>query len=103
MYSRVISFPEKKSFFLFGPRGTGKTTWLKNTFPKAVYLDLLDSELYNHLLADPHRLEQYIPPDFEDFVILDEVQRVPELLHEAHRLIENRNITFILKNSLFFC
>lgn len=99
MYSRIITAPEKKSFFLFGPRGTGKTTWLKNTFRNAVYIDLLDSTLYNDLLANPHRLEQFVPPDFDDFVIIDEVQRIPELLHEVHRLIEERKVAFILTGS----
>lgn len=99
MYSRIIAIPPKKSFFLFGPRGTGKTTWLKNTFRDAVYIDLLDAEFYNHLLANPRKLEQHIPPDFGDWVIIDEIQRVPELLYEIHRLIEERKTTFILTGS----
>lgn len=99
MYSRLISPPEKKSFFLFGPRGTGKTTWVKNTFPKAVYLDLLESELFNDLLANPQRLENFIPNDFSDWIIIDEVQRIPELLNEVHRLIEKYKYKFILTGS----
>jgi len=46
MYSRILSPPKNKSFFLFGPRGTGKTTWVKSKFTKAVYLDLLEAELF---------------------------------------------------------
>ena len=61
MYTRLLKHPEKKSFFLFGPRGTGKTTWLKAQFPQALYFDLLDAEVYNDLLARPHRLAQMIP------------------------------------------
>lgn len=99
MYSRNIKPPDQKSFFLFGPRGTGKTTWLKTRFPKAVYVDLLESENFTKLLADPGRLEEYIPTDFKDWVILDEVQRVPMLLHEVHRLIESRRIKFIITGS----
>lgn len=99
MYTRLIRPPKNKSFFLFGPRGTGKTTWLKTHFPKAVYLDLLEAELFNDLLARPDRLEKFIPPDFKDWVILDEVQRVPALLNEVHRLIESRKIKFILTGS----
>ena len=84
---------------MFGPRGTGKTTWLKEQFPKALYFDLLNTETYNDLLARPHRLEAMIPELWKDVVILDEVQRVPELLHEAHRLIESRGIIFALTGS----
>ncbi|MCX6751872.1 MAG: hypothetical protein NT161_03895, partial [Candidatus Nomurabacteria bacterium] len=52
--------PKNKSFFLFGPRGTGKTTWVKYAFPHALYLDLLEAEIFNDLLANPQRLENYI-------------------------------------------
>src|SRR3989304_3928860 len=99
MYSRLIQPPHRKSFFLFGPRGTGKTTWVKSVFPKAVYIDLLEAELFNDLLANPQRLSNYIPPDFRDWVIIDEVQRIPDLLHEIHRLIETQRYHFILTGS----
>ena len=99
MYSRLIHPPEDKSFFLFGPRGTGKTTWVKAAFPKAVYLDLLEAELFNNLLANPQRLENLIPEGFKDWIIIDEVQRVPELLNEVHRLIEKYKYKFILTGS----
>ena len=99
MYSRLIHPPEGKSFFLFGPRGTGKTTWVKTAFPKAVYVDLLEAELFNNLLANPQRLENLIPEGFKDWIIIDEVQRVPELLNEVHRLIEKYKYKFILTGS----
>jgi len=99
MYSRLIIPPKAKSFFLFGPRGTGKTTWVKSAFPKAVYIDLLEAELFNDLTANPQRLSNLIPPDFKDWVIIDEVQRVPDLLHEVHRLIESKKYRFILTGS----
>src|SRR4030042_4971474 len=99
MYSRLIEPPKDKSFFLFGPRGTGKTTWVKSKFPKALYLDLLEAELFNDLLANPQRLENFIPKDFNDWVIVDEVQRIPELLNEVHRLIEKSKYKFILTGS----
>jgi len=99
MYSRIIKAPKHKSFFLFGPRGTGKTTWVKSTFPRAVYLDLLEAEIFNDLLANPQRLENFIPKDIKDWVVIDEVQRVPELLHEIHRLIEKYKYKFILTGS----
>lgn len=99
MYSRLIQVPQNKSFFLFGPRGTGKTTWVKVRFPQAVYLDLLEAELFNDLLANPQRLERLIPKDFRDWVIIDEVQRIPELLNEVHRLIEKNHYKFVLTGS----
>lgn len=99
MYTRIIKVAKKKSYFLFGPRGTGKTTWVKKTFPKAIYLDLLKSDLFNRLVAEPGRLEQYIPDDNKEYVVIDEVQRVPELLNEVHRLIEEKNFNFILTGS----
>jgi predicted AAA+ superfamily ATPase len=95
----MISPPKAKSFFLFGPRGTGKTTWVKSAFPKAVYIDLLEAELFNDLTANPQRLSNFIPFGFKDWVIIDEVQRIPELLHEVHRLIETKKYRFILTGS----
>ncbi len=99
MYPRLIRPPKAKSFFLFGPRGTGKTTWVKSNFPQAIYLDLLGAEIFNDLLANPQRLENFIPKDFKDWVIIDEVQRIPELLNEVHRLIEKYRYKFILTGS----
>jgi predicted AAA+ superfamily ATPase len=99
MYSRLLKPPANKSFFLFGPRGTGKTTWVKAGFPKALYLDLLEAELYNDLLANPQRLERLIPKGFRDWIVIDEIQKVPNLLDEVHRLIESEQHHFILTGS----
>ena len=99
MYSRIISPPKDKSFFLFGPRGTGKTTWVKAAFPHAIFIDLLESEVYNDLLANPQRLEKFIPKDFKNWIIIDEVQRILELLNEIHRLIEKNHYRFVLTGS----
>ena len=88
-----------QSFFLFGPRGTGKTTWLKQRFPDAIYLDLLDHALYLELLARPQRLRDLIPPGHEGWVVLDEVQRTPLVLNEVHRQIEEAGRRFILTGS----
>jgi predicted AAA+ superfamily ATPase len=99
MYSRLIQPPDEKSFFLFGPRGTGKTTWVKSTFPRGIYIDLLEAGLFNSLLANPQRLENLIPVNFKDWVILDEVQRIPEILNEVHRLIEKFGFKFVLTGS----
>lgn len=80
MYSRIIQPPSQKSFFLFGPRGTGKSSWVRNTFPEAVYLDLLEAELFLRLSASPQRLSNYIPKGSRNWVILDEVQKLPQIL-----------------------
>lgn len=101
MFSRLLKIPvdNNKSFFLFGPRGTGKTTWIKSIFSEAVYFDLLKFDLYNDLLARPGRLENLIPQSFQNWIILDEIQRIPELLNEVHRLIETFHYKFILTGS----
>lgn len=99
MYSRLLHPPQAKSFWLFGPRGTGKTTWVKSTFPNAVYVDLLEAEVFNDLLANPQRLQTLIPKQFTDWIIVDEVQRIPELLNEIHRLIETHKWKFVLTGS----
>jgi predicted AAA+ superfamily ATPase len=99
MYSRIIKNPKSKSFFLFGPRATGKTTWLKANFPDSIYIDLLESDLYHSLLASPARIKTLIPQNYSDWIVIDEIQRVPELLNEVHRLIEEKRLKFILTGS----
>lgn len=101
MYKRTFKIDKKanQSFFLFGPRGTGKTTWLKSNFPNSIYLDLLDSKLYRTFLATPEKLENFIPANHKDWIILDEVQKAPNLLNEVHRLIESKKYKFILTGS----
>lgn len=96
MYSRILKVPQDKSFFLFGPRATGKTTWLQTVFTDGIKIDLLESELYSSLLASPGRLAELIPDHFDDWIIIDEVQRIPELLNEVHRLIEHMSLKFVL-------
>ena len=101
MYTRLLKKPIdlNKSFFLFGPRGTGKTTWLKQNFKNSIFLDLLESDLYTSLLSRPARLENYIAPSYKDWIIIDEIQKIPRLLNEVHRLIENNSYKFILTGS----
>lgn len=84
--------PPAESFFLLGPRGTGKSTWLKHVLPDALYLDLLRPELERELSARPERLRDLVrgAPD-RDTVVLDEVQRVPQLLSVAHEILESRD------------
>lgn len=101
MFERSIGKPleSRKSFFLFGPRGTGKTTWLKRRLPEALFVNLLQSEFYNRLTADPGVLRQLIPPHHSGWTIIDEVQRIPALLNEVHDLIETRGLDFVLTGS----
>ena len=101
MFERSIGKPleSRKSFFLFGPRGAGKTTWLKHRLPEALFVNLLHSEFYNRLTANPGHLRQLIPPDHTGWTIIDEVQRIPALLNEVHDLIETRELRFVLTGS----
>lgn len=104
MYDRALNLPTNKttSFFLWGARQTGKSSLLKQLYPEAYYIDLLNSELYYRYQREPHRLRQEIQARTFDpsvRVIVDEVQRVPELLNEVHWLIENENVAFGLCSS----
>lgn len=99
MYARLLQGPGAQSFFLFGPRGTGKTAWLRERFPGAPCFDLLDSATYTELLASPRRLADRIPANHQGWVLIDEIQRVPELLNEVHRLIEGRRLKFVMTGS----
>ncbi len=97
---RVIDVPDK-SFLLLGPRGTGKSTWLAEAFPGALTIDLLDSSRFLALSRDPSALEHLVAPLRRgDWVVIDEIQRIPALLDEVHRLYEqNRGIHFALSGS----
>ena len=101
VFERLIKKPleSRKSFFLFGPRGTGKTTWLRHRLPDALFVNLLQSEYYNRLSANPGHLRQLIPPDHTGWTVIDEVQRIPALLNEVHDLIEARGLVFVLTGS----
>ena len=97
---RRLTEPARQSFFLLGMRGVGKSTWARATFPDAAYVDLLDERLYQDLLADPSLFAQsvgHLPPGA--WVVVDEVQRLPALLNEVHRLIETRRLRFALLGS----
>jgi predicted AAA+ superfamily ATPase len=86
--SRFCGTPEK-SFFLFGQRGTGKSTWLRHELPDAVFVDLLKPETYRELQARPERLREIalgLTP--KRTVVVDAVQRVPELLNVVHEVLE---------------
>jgi len=90
-----------KSYFLFGPRGTGKSTWLRNIHPDVAWIELLDSAVYRSFLSYPERLEDYVEIHRnKGIIIIDEIQRVPQLLSMVHKLIEKMpDMRFILTGS----
>jgi len=91
----------KTSFFLFGPRGTGKSTFVHQHFKNAIYIDLLDPDRVRLFSAMPERLREMIEAQPESgFIVIDEVQRVPELLPVVHGLIEaKKGWKFVLTGS----
>ncbi len=98
-----ILLPPGQSAFLWGPRQTGKSTLLKQTFPRSVSFDLLDSDVMLRFLSRPRSLGEELKvfgdSARENPVVIDEVQKVPELLDEVHRLIESERISFVLCGS----
>ncbi len=123
MYRRIFKPPQEQSYFLLGPRGTGKSRLVEQIYRDGLYFDLLESGMYNELLASPVRLADKIPvtalphpayqpclaspvrladkipAGYEGWVVIDEIQKVPALLDEVHRLIEKRGLRFVLTGS----
>lgn len=103
MFFRFRTFSYKHSFFLFGPRGTGKSTLLKKRFQQdeCLWLDLLDSGIEDQFLRTPSNLYAIVKalPKEIIYVVIDEIQKIPKLLDEVHRLIEETNKIFILTGS----
>ena len=105
MYKRLLKMdlPAQQSAFLWGARKTGKSTYLKMSFPDATYYDLLKSELHFKFLKEPHLFRQEIASLESEkpnpLIIVDEVQKVPALLDNIHWMIENTTAQFILCGS----
>ena len=98
-YSRLTRLP-RQSFFLLGVRGVGKSTWVRRQLPDALRIDLLDEARYHDYLADPSLFAAELassPPGSR--VVVDEIQRLPSLLNEVHRFIEERRLKFALLGS----
>ncbi len=99
LYQRTLNLPAllaKKSFFLFGPRGTGKTTLVKRQCRGARIIDLLDAPVFSDLLRNPQLIGEYA----SGLIVIDEIQKLPSLLDEVHRLMESkRNNKFLLTGS----
>jgi predicted AAA+ superfamily ATPase len=94
----LSSLLKQKSHFLFGPRQTGKTSLIRHSLKGVRSYDLLDHSVYLSLSQNPGRIAQEINPR-DKIVVIDEIQRLPVLLNEAHRLIEERGIRFLLTGS----
>ena len=101
--SRILSLQHlmhKKSHFLFGPRATGKSSLIKHDLSnESLIIDLLHSETYMRLVENPSQIEGMIEFDNRPYIVIDEIQRIPELLNEVHRLIEKQNSKFLLTGS----
>jgi predicted AAA+ superfamily ATPase len=99
MLNRILTSP-RQSFFLMGPRGSGKSTWLRAAFPAAWVIDLLSEEKYQRLLSHPGLFADEVralKPG--TWVVVDEIQRLPGLLNEVHRFIEEKRLRFVLCGS----
>ena len=98
-----IKLPSRQSSFLWGARKTGKTTYLKQRFPDSIFYNFLETDLFFAFLKEPSLLRQRLlaksKESFRFPVILDEVQKVPNILDEVHYLIENKGLSFILCGS----
>lgn len=102
MFARglVLPPPGRETFFLWGPRQTGKTTLLNAAYPDAFWVDLLKADEYRRYLERPERLrEELLAEPFHGQVVIDEIQKVPALLDEVHWLHERRKMRFALCGS----
>jgi uncharacterized protein len=94
----LTSLLAERSHFLFGPRQTGKTSLVSHTLKGAKVYDLLDTSIFMTLSRNPGRIEEELGPG-DSIVVIDEIQSLPVLLNEVHRLIEGRGIRFLLTGS----
>jgi predicted AAA+ superfamily ATPase len=98
-----INLPKGKSAFLWGPRKTGKTTFLKETFPDSLIFDMLQTDLFLEFARRPYLLREQLlaspPQKLKKPIIIDEVQKIPLMLDEIHWLIENKGLCFLLCGS----
>ena len=104
MFQRLLSLPQPgtETFFLWGPRQTGKSTLLRRAYPDSRWIDLLKSDVFVRYATRPELLRLEIeeePPLPGQQVVIDEIQKVPALLDEVHWLIENRGVHFALCGS----
>ncbi len=99
MLTRLLK-PPKDSFFLFGPRGTGKSTLIRSWFPNALFFDLLDQQEIFNLHRSPDAFAKAVAARSpKEWIVVDEIQKAPHLLDEVHRLIETGGYRFALTGS----
>ncbi|MFV2073965.1 MAG: ATP-binding protein [Thermoanaerobaculales bacterium] len=100
-FQRRFFTPPDQSFFLFGPRGTGKSSWIQRTYVNALVVDLLKPAVYREMSARPERLTELVLANpGRGPLVIDEIQRVPELLNVVHDLIERQpGLQFVLTGS----
>lgn len=102
-FERVLDLKaqlKKNSFFLFGPRGVGKSTLIRETLQPKILYDLLDAVSFMRLSTQPDLLQQELELlKAGDLVVIDEIQRIPQLLNTVHRAIENKRLRFLLTGS----
>ncbi len=102
MYLRkqIFQGSGNESLFLWGARQTGKSTLLKSCFPNSLWFDLLLSDVFERLQRNPSQLREIVLANQSiGPVVIDEIQRIPELLNEIHWLIVNKNVRFVLSGS----
>ncbi len=105
MLDRLIQLPKEKHFLLFGPRGTGKSTWLRACFPDALWINLLDHEEEQRFSNNPNELAAIVRALVHDentihTIVIDEIQKVPKLLDIVHLLIEEKHpVYFVMTGS----
>jgi predicted AAA+ superfamily ATPase len=101
-FRRTLQLPhllKKKSFFLLGPRATGKTSLIRAQLPEARVYDLLNPAVYGDLVRRPQLIAEELKAKPAPLIVIDEIQKLPLLLDEAHRLIENTGVRFLLTGS----
>ena len=103
LFKRLLKLPKDHSFFLFGPRGSGKSTLISKTYNKSnsLFIDLLDTEFEEKFSKNPRELIEIVEalPNKIKYIIIDEVQKNPKLLDIVHLLIERKKKIFILTGS----
>ena len=100
-YTRALRLPEPgtETFFLWGPRQSGKTTLLRQRYPGVVWIDLLKADEFRRYATRPELMREELAKSGARFVVVDEVQKAPALLDEAHWLHENAGVHFALCGS----
>lgn len=101
MFKRTLNISKSNSFILFGPRGTGKSTYIRELLPSCFEIDLLEPSVARQLLSKPSRLQEIVAelPRSIKWIFIDEIQKIPELLDLVHSLIEKTHLSFALSGS----